>query len=168
MHARRMFTSVPCDRVMKRSTKSCYQLPATGYQLLLVVHLRQPFEFFEEDECPVRGDLETFAARLTDEVVVDANQMILDLAEQGTIALVGARGNLRFLGAPHPLDRIVVGPAASRALKPRGPLFRFLGEELALVHARRVPHADRLSRAQGLDLGPQGWARPEASDLRQP
>ena len=45
--------------------------------LLLVDVLRQAFEFFQKHECPMRRDLEAFSARLTDEVVIDADQVIL-------------------------------------------------------------------------------------------
>jgi hypothetical protein len=45
--------------------------------LLLIRILRQAFEFFQKYECPVRRNLEPFAARFTDEVVVYPNQVIL-------------------------------------------------------------------------------------------
>jgi hypothetical protein len=64
--------------------------------------------------------------------------MILDLLEERPIALAGAGRNLSFFGAAHPADRVVVGPAAPGTLKPGGPLLRFLGEELSLIHSRRV------------------------------
>ncbi|HEU4688064.1 MAG TPA: hypothetical protein VFS23_06890 [Vicinamibacterales bacterium] len=52
----------------------------------------------------MRWDLKAFAACLTDEVIVDANQVILRLAEEYPVTLVGARWDLRLLGAPQPLD----------------------------------------------------------------
>src|SRR2546426_7667683 len=80
------------------------------------------------------GDLEPLPARLTGNVVVDANQMILDLLEHRAVARIRAAWNLRLLGAAHPADAVVVGAAASRTLEARRPLLGLFGKELSLVH----------------------------------
>ena len=67
--------------------------------LLLVRILWETFEFFQENERPVGRDLETLAARLTDEVVIDANQMVLGLPEEEPVALIGAGRKQRLLRA---------------------------------------------------------------------
>jgi hypothetical protein len=66
--------------------------------------------------------------------------MVLDLAVDRAIPRIGAGRDLRFLGAPHPPDRVVIGTSAARALEACGALFRFFGEELTFVHVRSVHH----------------------------
>src|SRR5688572_15255731 len=88
---------------LRRSLARCRR--GRGPCLLFLVEIsRKPFEFFQKNERSVRRDLEALAARLTDEVVVNANQMVLRLAEEHAIALVRAGGNLSFLGTAQPLD----------------------------------------------------------------
>jgi hypothetical protein len=65
--------------------------------------------------------------------------MVFALPEKRAVAIVGAGGNLCFLRPPHPPDGIVVCATAARALKAGRPLFRFLGEELTLIHPVSVP-----------------------------
>jgi len=88
----------------------------------------------------MRRDLETFSARLTDEVVIDSDQVVLRFAEYDAVVFVGARRDLRLLRAAQPFDRIVVGTTAARTLKPSRSLLGLLGEKLTFVHARSVPH----------------------------
>ena len=97
--------------------------------------LRQAFEFFEKHERPVRRDFETLPTRSARDVIIDADQVVFALAEQRFVAIVGARRNLGLLRATHPPHRVVIGAPAARALETGRPLFRFLGEELTLVHA---------------------------------
>lgn len=80
-----------------------------------------------------RRDFEFLSARLADDFVVDANQMIAKLGEFGAIAFVGARRQPIFLDAPHPPHVVVVGPTAARAGIPRRSRFRFVEEESAFV-----------------------------------
>lgn len=108
--------------------------------LLLVDVLRQTFEFFQKNECPMGRDLEAFPARLTDEVVIHADQVVLRFTEQDTVTFVGARRDLRLLCPAQPFDGIVVGTTAARTLEPSRSLLGLLGEKLTFVHARSVPH----------------------------
>src|SRR4030095_14847644 len=120
----------------RRTLNSAPMMP-----LLLVVDvLRQTFEFFQKDECAMRRYLEALPARLTDEVVIHADQVVLRFPKQDTIVVVGARRDLRLLRAAQPLDRIVVGTTATRTLKLGRSLLRLFGEKLTFVHARSVPH----------------------------
>jgi hypothetical protein len=80
-----------------------------------------------------RRDFEFLSARLADDFVVDANQMIAKLGEFGAIAFIGARRQPIFLDAPHPAHVVVVGAAAPGAGVTRRPRFRFVEEEGALV-----------------------------------
>lgn len=110
--------------------------PAYGllYRLLVVVLFRQAFQFFEKDDPSVRGDLEALSARLARHVVIDADQVVLALAEDRAVARVGARRDLCLLRAPHPPDGIVVRAAATRALEAAGTLLGLFAEELTLIH----------------------------------
>jgi hypothetical protein len=85
-------------------------------------------------------DLEPFAARLTDEVVIDANQVIFGFTEDDPIVFIRSRRDLRFLGAAQPFDGIVIRPPAAGALEASRALLGLLGEKLTFVHARSVPH----------------------------
>ena len=109
-----------------------------GPSLLVVVLFRKALELFEKDESPLRWDLETLPAGLTRHIVIDANEIVFGLLEQGPCPGIGARGNAGFLGSAKPADCVVVGAAAARALKPRWTLFGLLGKELALIHASSV------------------------------
>jgi len=102
--------------------------------------LRETFKFFQKDECPMRRDLKALAARLTDEVVVYPNQVILRFAEENPIVIVGSGRNLSLLRAAQPSDGIVVRATAAGTLEASRPLLRLLGEKLSFVHARSVPH----------------------------
>src|SRR5467141_3104879 len=79
-------------------------------------------------------NLEPLAARLARDVVIDADQVILHFREHRAVTLVGAGRHVRFLGAAHPANRVVVRTPAARALEPRRTLLRFLVEELTFVH----------------------------------
>jgi hypothetical protein len=86
----------------------------------------------------VGGYLEPFAAALARDVLINANEVILDLRKHGAGTLVGAARELRFPRTPQPADRILVRAAAARTLITVGPLLGLLGEELALVHAKSL------------------------------
>jgi hypothetical protein len=86
----------------------------------------------------MRRDFESFPAGLAGNVIVDSHQMVLDLGEERTIAIAGPSRNLRFLRAAHPPNRVIVSTPATWALKRGRSLLRFLGEELTLVHGKRV------------------------------
>jgi len=103
--------------------------------LVLVNILRQPFQLLEEHERPMRRNFETLPTRSARDVIIDADQVVFALAEQRFVAIVGAGRNLGLLRATHPPHRVVIGATAARALETGRPLFRFLGEELTLVHA---------------------------------
>src|SRR5438093_1634087 len=111
-----------------------WALSIPHWALFVVIVLRQSFQLFEEHQRAMGGDLEPLPARLTGNVVVDANQMILHLLEHRAVARIRAAWNLRLLGASHPADAVVVGAAAPRALEPRRPLLGLFGKELSLVH----------------------------------
>src|ERR1700752_1377829 len=114
--------------------------PMIALLLLLFDVLRQAFEFFQKNECPMRRDLEAFTARLTDEVVINPDQVVLRFTEQDTVVLVGTSGDLRLLRAGEPLGGIGVGTTAARTLNPSRSLLGLLREKLTFVHARSVPH----------------------------
>ena len=82
----------------------------------------------------MRRDFEPLATRSARHVIVDPDQVVFALDEQGAVAVAGSGRNLSLLGPPHPPDGLVVGPAAARTLVPGRPLLRFLREELTLVH----------------------------------
>jgi len=80
-----------------------------------------------------RRNLEALAARLTGELVVDADQVIAQLLELGPILLVGVTGHAVFLGATDPAHLIVVGAFASWARVAAVALFGPFVEEGALI-----------------------------------
>jgi hypothetical protein len=76
--------------------------------------LRQTFELIDEQQRVQRGDLEPLAAGLAHDFVVDANEMVPQLRELGSVALIRARREPILLDAPNPADRVLVGPIAAR------------------------------------------------------
>ena len=83
-------------------------------------------------------NLESLATGFERHVIIDTDEVILGLFEQSAVARVGARGHVRFLRAPNPSNRVVVGASAARTLEPCGTLFGLLGKELSFVHKRSV------------------------------
>jgi hypothetical protein len=79
-------------------------------------------------------NFEALCAGFAGHIGVDADQVVLALAEQHPVPLVSARGKLRLLGPAQPFDRVIVGPPAARALQPGWPLLGLLGKKLTLVH----------------------------------
>jgi hypothetical protein len=80
-----------------------------------------------------RRDLEPLPARLADQLVVHANQVIAELGELRAIAFVGARRQPVLLDAPYPPYVVFVGTLTPRAGVARWPRFVFVGEECAFV-----------------------------------
>src|SRR6185503_14069388 len=111
--------------------------------LFVVILLRQPLELFQEDQRAVRRDLEPLAARLTGDVIVHPDQMILDLFEHRPVARISSAGNLGLPGAAHPADAVVIGAPAARALEAGRPLLGLFGKELAFVHRFLTRYTNR-------------------------
>lgn len=82
-----------------------------------------------------RRYFELLSARLANDFVVDANQMIAKLGELGAVPFIGARGQPIFLDAPHPAHVVVVGAAASGAGVTRRPRFRFVEKERSFIQS---------------------------------
>jgi hypothetical protein len=80
-----------------------------------------------------RRDLEALAARLAHDLVVHANQVVTQLRELGTVALVGTRRNAVLLRASDPAHAVFVRAAATRATQPLVSVFVLVKEEGALV-----------------------------------
>jgi hypothetical protein len=79
------------------------------------------------------GNLEPFTARLADDLVVYANQMVAQLGELRAITFVGARRQAILLRAPHPAHGVFIGATTPRAAQSLGAIFISIGEECAFV-----------------------------------
>jgi hypothetical protein len=93
-----------------------------------------------------RRNLEALAARLTGELVVDADQVVAQLRELGAVALVGVAGRPIFLRAPHPAQLVVTGAAAARTGVAARALFGTFVEEGAFVEGH--PHIVAVARVR--------------------
>jgi hypothetical protein len=108
------------------------------WRLVLVVDPRQAVELIHEHQRVHRRNLEALAARLTGELVVDANQVVAQLGELGAVALVGIAGRPVLLGAPDPTQLVIVGAPAARTGVAARALFRTFVEEGAFVEGHAV------------------------------
>jgi hypothetical protein len=95
--------------------------------------LRQAFELIDEQQRMHRGNLESLAARLAHDLIVDANEVVAQLRELRTIAFVRALRHPIFLRSPHPAHRILIRAAAARATKPLVAILVLVEEESAFV-----------------------------------
>jgi hypothetical protein len=80
-----------------------------------------------------RRDLELFPARLADQLVVHADQVIAKLGKLRPIAFIGARRQAVLLDAPHPPHVVFIGTLTPWAGEARRASFVFVGEECAFV-----------------------------------
>jgi hypothetical protein len=85
-----------------------------------------------------RGDLESLAAGLALDLIVDANEVVAQLGELRPIALVGARGQAVLLRPPHPTHGILVGPSTPWAAQSLAAVFGSVGEERAFVESHAL------------------------------
>ena len=125
-------------------------LLTTGYQLLVVILLRQSLELLEEHDPPVRGDFEPLVTGLAGHIVVHADEVVFRLFEERPVAGIRASWKLRFLRPPNPSDRVIIRPFAAGALKPGRPLLGLLCKELSFIHIASV-HDPRRLKASGYD-----------------
>lgn len=82
----------------------------------------------------VRRDLEPAAAAFAVDEVVHAIQMIAQLGEERTAALIGALRRTILLRSPQPFDLIVRPVPALRTRERHRLHLGFFGETIALVH----------------------------------
>ena len=82
------------------------------------------------------GDLEAFSAAhvLTHQKIVFAQHVGFCFGKPGTIAIVGARRQLLFLGAHQPADLIFAGLLAVRTIQTMRLLLFLLVKEITLFH----------------------------------
>jgi hypothetical protein len=84
-----------------------------------------------------RGDLHPFSAALARDLVVYADEVVAQLGELRSIAIVRPRRQPVLLDPPHPPNRVLVCTPAPRAGDPRRSRFRTVSEERALVESHR-------------------------------
>ena len=84
------------------------------------------------------GDLESLAAGLARDVVVEAEQVVAQLCELGPVARVGPGRQSTFLRVPYPPNAVVDGPSALGALIPSESRFRFFREKRAFVEGHAL------------------------------
>jgi hypothetical protein len=80
-----------------------------------------------------RRNLEALAAGLTNDFVVNANEMVAELGELRAIALVRAGRQAVLLRASDPPDRILIGSAAARTTQPLAAVLVSVDEEGAFI-----------------------------------
>src|SRR5215207_1606526 len=100
-------------------------------------------------------DVELALTRLARDRVVDANEIVLQLAVHRAIPLVSAGRDPFLLRAAYPPHLVVIAAAAPRTRVIRGPHLRFLSEEVALLesHGRRISDAATAAARAGLGRG---------------
>jgi len=85
----------------------------------------------------LRRNLEALAADLAHDVLVESQQVIAELGEPGTVALVATRRRPVLLRSPYPPDAVLARAPATGTLVAAGPRLGPLGEERAFVQSHR-------------------------------